>query len=148
MGQVQFQPRWMSSGHTGAPWASVLFDQSPGTAEQVWPEPDLPNSLFIPPLSTALLSASSYTLQSSMPHQCSLLVVQAPLKRASRSGRDLSQIPVRADIYSHGMRLPSTVTCQSGSACHFTLNDDTSSTPSNACSKPLGNRQYLLHKQG
>lgn len=115
----------MSSGHTGATWASVLLDQSSGAAEQDWPGLDLLISLFVPPLPTALLPASSYTLQGSVPHQCSLLVVQAPLKRASRPGRDQSQIPVRTDSYSHGIRLPSTGACQSGSACHFTLNDDT-----------------------
>ena len=137
----------MSSGHKGVTWASVLLDQSPGAAEQVWPELDLLISLFVPLLSTALLSASSYMLQGSVPHYCSLQAAQASLKRAPRSGRDQSQIPVRTDSYSHGMRLPSTGTCQSGSACHFTLNDDTSSTPGSTCSKPLGNRQYLLCKQ-
>lgn len=80
---------------------------------------------FVPLPSTALLSASSDTLQGSVSPQCSLLLVQASLRRASRPGRDQSQIPVRTDSYSHSMRLPSTGTCQSGSACHFTLNDKT-----------------------
>lgn len=56
---------------------------------------------------TALLSASSYTEQGSVPPKCFLLVMQTSLERASRPGGDQSQLPARADTVqdSQGLAL-------------------------------------------